>query len=316
MDSVLGIDGGGSNTVCVLMNWNGEVLHRSVAGPSNYQTIGMKATFHALKSAINGAVCSHHRPTIAAICLGLAGVDRPEDFQVIGKLVQQLRSDNLPLVWALQPDKIVICSDSAIALAGATSNNTGIVTIAGTGSMVFGRNQQGETKRAGGWGAMLGDDGSAYYLAIQGIRAALRSADGIIGETILKEKFREHLNLDKLQDIIPLLYRSNWGVKEIAALATIVDGAAAEGDTVSCGIIEAGVEELVLTTKVVIDALFKQDEEFELATVGGVWQGSELMRQSFAKSIVSLAAFAKIIWPQHDSAWGAARLALNTLRLK
>jgi N-acetylglucosamine kinase len=110
---------------------------------------------------------------------GLAGVDRPADIQIGQSFVEQLRlSDSGPIRWALQPSNVVICNDALIALVGGLGQARGIVAIAGTGSIIFGRNSQGCTKRVGGWGNILGDEGSAYSIAVQGMQAALRAYDG------------------------------------------------------------------------------------------------------------------------------------------
>ncbi len=166
MSLVLGLDGGGTKTVCVLMDSTGKVLGRGEAGASNYQVVGKQAAVLSIQSAIIQAVASIERVKVEAICLGLAGVDRPGDIQVAQSFVEQLKSSTcVPITWTLPPSNIVICNDALIALVGGVGHSVGIVAIAGTGSIVFGRNQKGATKRVGGWGHILGDEGSAYYIA-------------------------------------------------------------------------------------------------------------------------------------------------------
>ena len=314
MSCVLGLDGGGTKTVCVLMDDTSQVLGRGEAGPSNYQSIGKKAAFFSIQSAIAQATASIREVNVEAICLGLAGVDRPADIQVGHSFVEQLRlSDFVHITWALQPSKVVICNDALIALVGGLGHAIGIVAIAGTGSIIFGRNSQGCTKRVGGWGNILGDEGSAYSIAVQGMQAALRAYDGRGLPTSLQERLIGHLDLKSIEDLIEVVYRQGWGVKEIAALAPIVDEAATSGDKVALRIIEDAVKELVQATQVVIDAIFSPDEVFEVVTTGSVWHGKSKIRDRFEALIVTRSPFAKVISPRNEPAYGAGLLALDAL---
>ncbi len=314
MSWVLGVDGGGSKTICVLMDENGQVLGRGEAGASNYQSVGKKAACSSVQSAIAQAIVSTDNLKVEAICLGLAGVARPEDIEVASTIVEQLKSsDSLPVTWALQPSRIVICNDASIALVGGVGRAEGIVAIAGTGSIIFGRNHWGCTKRVGGWGPILGDEGSAYSIAVSGMQAALRAYDGRLQPTRLQEDIKEHLGLSTLDDLIEVIYRRAWGVRDIAGLAPIVDRAAALGDEVAISIVEDAVKELVQATQVVIDALFSPSEEFEVVTTGSVWHGLSKIRERFAASLVKRSPFVKVITPRHEPAYGAGLLALNTL---
>lgn len=314
MSLVLGIDGGGTKTVCVLMDDTGQVLGRGEAGASNYQSVGQQAAFDSIQSAITEAIAPLGTVQVEAICLGLAGVGRPKDIQVIQTFVQQLRSSNtLSVTWALQPSNVVICNDAIIALAGGLGHTVGIVAIAGTGSIVLGRNAKGCIKRVGGWGHIVGDSGSAYHIATSGLRAALRAYDGYDAATSLQERFREHLNLSSLEDIVNVIYQQGWTVKEIAALAPIVAQEAETGDTVSVKIIEDAVQELVQATQLVIDALFSSSDVVEVVTAGGLWNGIRLMKEKFASSLVNQNPLVKIIAPRYEPAYGAGLLALKSL---
>jgi N-acetylglucosamine kinase-like BadF-type ATPase len=317
MNYVLGIDGGGSKTVCILMQDTGEVLGRGEAGSSNYQTIGIKATLQSIESAIyaaaNEALNSINYINIKAICLGLAGVGRAADIEIVKALVQDLQNSKLlPITWALPASNIVICNDALIALVGGIGDDVGIVVAAGTGSIVFGRNHQGKTKRVGGWGYILGDEGSAYKIAVAGMQAALKAYDGREMSTSLVEAFKQHLNLASIEDLIEVIYRQGGGVKEIAALAPIVDFAAASGDGVANNIIDEAVQDLVKATSTVIDAIFIS-AAFEIVTTGSVWQGRCKIHERFAGCIVAKFPSAKVIFPRNEPAYGAAMFALKSL---
>jgi N-acetylglucosamine kinase len=314
MSLVLGIDGGGTKTVCVLMNDRGQVLGRGEAGASNYQSVGKSTAFCSIESAIAQATASLNAVQVDAICLGLAGIGRPADIQVVQTFVQQLQlSDSLPITWALQPSTIVIGNDALIALVGGLGYCVGVVAIAGTGSIIFGRNSSGCTKRVGGWGHLLGDSGGAYHIAISGLRSAVRAYDGCDAATTLQERFKEHFGLSSLEELVNVIYQPGWSVKDIAALAPIVAQEAATGDAVALGIIEDAIQELVKATQVVVDNLFSPSDIVEVVTTGSVWQGFSLMREKFEAAFVTHKPEVKIVFPRYESAYGAGLLALETL---
>ncbi|MHC5738279.1 N-acetylglucosamine kinase [Nostoc sp.] len=316
MSYVLGIDGGGSKTVCVLMDDSCQVLGRGEAGPSNYQSIGIEATLQSIQSAIHNAVeetIIKNTVNIEAICLGLAGVGRAADIEVVKGLVQELQNNkSLPINWALQPANIVICNDALIALVGGIGQPVGIVVAAGTGSIAFGRNHQGHTKRVGGWGYILGDEGSAYKIAVSGMNAALKYYDGREILTTLVEAFKQHLDLENIEDLIELIYRREWGVKHVAALAPIVDLAAASGDIVANTIIDDAVKELMKATSTIIDAIFSPDSVLEVVTTGSVWLGRCKIHERFVASVVNKFPKVNVIFPRYEPAYGAGLLALQT----
>ncbi|MEG4588590.1 BadF/BadG/BcrA/BcrD ATPase family protein [Microcoleus sp. MOSTC5] len=319
MSYVLGIDGGGTKTICILMDENSLVLGRGEAGQSNYQTLGIERAKQSIQLAIERAVLSakieaNSNFNIEAICLGLAGVGRQKDIEIVQFLVQNLQLTNtLPVTRSFLPRNIVICSDCAIALVGGTGYPVGITVISGTGSIVFGQNSQGKTKRVGGWGYLLGDEGSGYDIAVQGLQAALKFYDGRGDFTALAENFQNHLGLNHLEELVEVVYRRGWGIKEIAALAPIVDRVAAEGDRVADRIINSAVAELTFSTKIAISALFNPREEFEIVLVGGVWGGEANCRVRFEAAISAIAPTAKVILPRYEPAFGAGLLALNAL---
>ncbi|MEH2400265.1 N-acetylglucosamine kinase [Nostoc sp.] len=319
MSYVLGIDGGGSKTVCILMDDSCQVLCRGEAGPSNYQSIGIEATLQSIQSAIHNAVETAtitNTVNIEAICLGLAGIGRAADIEVVKGLVQELQNNKfLPITWTLQPANIIICNDALIALVGGIGQPVGIVVAAGTGSIVFGRNHQGDTKRVGGWGYILGDEGSAYKIAIAGMNAALKSYDGREMPTSLVEAFKHHLDLASIEDLIEVIYRREWGVKQIAALAPVIDLAAASGDIVANSIIDDAVKELVKATFTVIDAIFSDNSVLDVVTTGSVWRGQSKIHQRFAGYLIKKFPNVKVIFPKYEPAYGAGLLALQTTQI-
>ncbi|WP_413163009.1 N-acetylglucosamine kinase [Capilliphycus salinus ALCB114379] len=317
---VLGIDGGGTKTVCLLMDESGNVLSRGNGGASNYQTIGIDAAQIAIKTAIDKAISSflddknYNKISIQGLGIGLAGVGREEDFNVIQNLLEQvIKTSKASINWELEPNSTVIKSDSVIALVGGLGHSVGIVVIAGTGSQIFGQNSQGQTKRVGGWGYLLGDEGSGYFIAISGLKAALKSHDGRLGSTELIPAFKQHLNLDNIESLIEVVYRRGWTVPQIASLAKIVDKVARNGDEIANKIINTAIEELVFATKIVIESLFEPNETVEIVTIGGVFQGINNFHSKYIQSLKAVVPNANVILPRYEPAYGAGILALNGL---
>ncbi|MEA5523095.1 ROK family protein [Limnoraphis robusta Tam1] len=317
---VLGIDGGGTKTVCLLMDETGNILSRGKSGSSNYQTIGIDATKIAIQTAINKAIYSflddknYKKISIQGLGIGLAGVGRQEDFNVINNLVEQVKINlKSSINWELTANSTRIKSDSIIALVGGLGHSVGIVVIAGTGSQIFGQNSQGKTKRVGGWGYLLGDEGSGYFIAISGLKAALKSYDGRLSSTQLISAFKHHLNLTNIESLIEVVYRRGWTVQQIASLAKIVDQVARDGDEIANHIINTAIEELVFATKIAIQSLFEPDETVEIVTIGGVFQGMNHFHSKYIESLNRVAPTAKVILPRYEPAYGAGILALNGL---
>ena len=308
--NILGIDGGGTKTVCILMDETGAVLGRGVGGPSNYQSVGIETAQNAIETAVNAALTdSHISPqTIDGIGLGLAGVGRSEDIQTVQTFLEPLRQH-----LQVKPDHLMITGDHRIALIGGLGHNVGVVAIAGTGSLLFGQNAQGQTKRVGGWGYLLGDEGSGYNIALRGLQAALKAYDGRLPTTDLIQRFQTHLGIEQIEGLIEVVYRRGWTVSQIAALAPIIDQAAVNGDRIAQDIMNQAADELVLATEVILVDLFNFTETVEIVTIGGVWQSLSNLRQRFESAIHSISPHISIIWPRHEPAYGAGLWVLQGL---
>ncbi|PPT07020.1 N-acetylglucosamine kinase of eukaryotic type [Geitlerinema sp. FC II] len=313
MQAVLGVDGGGTKTVCLLTDTTGKILGRGEAGASNYQSVGGEAAYRSLLNAIREAIAGQE-VTVRGIALGLAGIGRPEDEAIVRDWVELLQDDDrLSLQWSLPPKGVCVCHDCAIALAGGLGREVGVATIAGTGSIVYGRNRLGHTARSGGWGYLLGDEGSGYDIARQGLQAIARAFDGRSQPTALSDAFRSHLGLQDLRDLVERVYRRGWTAKDIAALAPVVDKVASQGDRVAEAIVDRAASELALATKTVAGQLFDPLEPFEIVTVGGLWHGTSTLRQQFAQQVTTELPASAVVWPRHEPAYGAALTVLRVL---
>ncbi len=168
--ALLGIDGGGTSTVAWLADAGGKVLGRGRGGPSNAKAVGAEAARRSIQEAIARAFDDLGMParSVSVACLGLAGFDRPEDRRLLSAWTEESG-------WA---DRLVLVNDGDLVLAAGTPEGWGLGVIAGTGSIAVGRTPDGRIARAGGWGPLIGDEGSAYAVVLKALRRIARQTDG------------------------------------------------------------------------------------------------------------------------------------------
>jgi N-acetylglucosamine kinase-like BadF-type ATPase len=241
---LIGVDGGGSKTRALAADLEARVLGRGSAGPSNYHAVGVEAARAALDAAINAALAdagasAAERP--AALCLGLAGMGRPGDLSII-EAWAEARYPGLP---------VIIVPDAQLALAAGTPGGWGLALISGTGALAFGADQAGRMSRSGGWGYVLGDEGSGYAIGLAALRAVARASDGRAPSTALTPAILKHWSLESLQDLVKRVYQSPTQRSDIAGLAALVHTVAQEGDAVAQALLRDAGRELALAAHAV-----------------------------------------------------------------
>jgi N-acetylglucosamine kinase-like BadF-type ATPase len=221
---LLGVDGGGTATEAWLAEPGCRVLGQGTAGPSNAKAVGPEAARRALDLAIRTAFHSAGitPAPVDVICLGLAGFDRPDDHKVLAGWAADAR-------WARQ---LVIVNDGDLVVAAGTPKGWGVAVIAGTGSIAVGRAPNGCTARAGGWGHLIGDEGSAYGVVLDALRLVARRADGrdlrTDGRDPLTERICAALGVAEASQIATVIYSPEFSRARIASLAPEVLAACAE----------------------------------------------------------------------------------------
>lgn len=267
----IGIDAGGTKTLAMLAGVDGQVLARGVAGPANYQSVGREAALAALTLAAQRAVeaVGARLEQVQAACLGAAGADRPED-------------RGLFEAWGAQTfpgARFRVTNDALIVLYAGTPEGWGLALISGTGSIAYGRRPDGRLARAGGWGYLLGDEGSGYAIGVAALRAAARAADGRGPATSLLPDLLAHWQLDGPTRLIRKVYGELNGPgarAEIARLSRLVEQAADRGDALAEGILrEAGLE-LALAAAAVAAQLSDDDSAAVNANAVGIHSGETL----------------------------------------
>ncbi|MEJ7608827.1 MAG: BadF/BadG/BcrA/BcrD ATPase family protein [Bryobacteraceae bacterium] len=196
-----------------------------------------------------------------------------------------------------------VTTDALIALSGATAGAAGIITIAGTGSISYGRNAAKKSARAGGWGYIYGDEGGGFDLTRQAIRALLRNEEGWGPETILRQMLLGETGASNANDLMHRLYTDSYPRPRIASFAKLVDEAAIHGDNVARNIIMNAAQQLAGTTSAVRTQLFDEFEQAEVAYIGGVFR-SEMLLERF-RMLVELETGNRVIAPRFGPAVGA-----------
>jgi N-acetylglucosamine kinase-like BadF-type ATPase len=308
LEYVLGIDGGGTKTACVISDTEGRLLSSGTGRSSNCLRVGPEEAKQSIQTAIQKGVqnCGVGIPKFKVAYLGMAGAGRPSGVAAIRSIMERLDV----------ADKIVVDTDAAVALAGATACRAGVVLISGTGSIAFGINRNGERRRVGGWGYLLGDEGSGYYIGNRGLVAALRAYDGRGGKTVLLEKFLSRFEVNSVDELIDRVYSGGVKISEISSLSRLIVEAARDGDTVSQKILRGATEELTEAVVTVVRQLKMENDEFELALMGGMFKVEDLIARPVRQNIKRFAARCEVISPRFEPAVGAVLLALKEINVK
>jgi len=266
----LGLDGGQSSTFAVIGDELGRVLGTGRAGPCNHvATAEGKAKFvNAIHGSLNAAAeqagLALSSIRFASACLGFSGgpVDK-----------EALLRDMIP------SERITVTNDALIALSGATAGQPGLIAIAGTGSIAFGRNARGQTTRAGGWGYLFGDEGSAFYITRQALRAALRSEEGWGPATSLRFILLHATGAPDINELLHRFYTPEFPRPRIAAHAKLVDEAAENGDATALNILNEAAQQLAILAAAVRSKLFKAGESACVSYAGGVFRSRILLER-------------------------------------
>jgi len=273
-DFLIGVDGGGTKTLAFIAplddDSNTVVLGRGSAGPGNPRAAGFDIAQTNIELAIDAAFAAAKLPrsTAAAACFCLAGAGREVEQQRIAAWAQEQQ-----IARAVR-----VTGDAEPILAAVSPDNTGIALICGTGSMAWGRNASGKTARCGGWGYLLGDEGSAYWIARAGLAAAVRAADGRGAMTALLPHFQKELQAGAPHDLVDRVYSTQMSRERLAGLAHIVFDSAAR-DATAYKIIADAALELAATVDVLRRQLDLTANNYILALAGSVILNEPLLRE-------------------------------------
>jgi len=240
MSFYLGIDAGGSKTECVLADET-RVLARASTGTVKLMRVSEEEATARLRRMLEevAAAAGVSLSEVSRSCFGLAGTSSAT-----------VRAWAQRAMGEIAGGELILCGDEEIALDAAFAGGPGILVVAGTGSNAIGRSASGETFGAGGWGPVLGDEGSGTWIGLEAIRAALRAQDriGLRGvSTCLLREIERHWRVASLAELVALANRrgdAGGAAPDFAALAPVVARCAGQGDSLAAGVLERAGEEL------------------------------------------------------------------------
>ncbi len=272
----LGIDGGGSKTSCLIGDET-NVLGTGTGGASNLVRVGEAQARESLSGAIRQAcaVANLNPSQIGSVCIGLAGAARSEISELVTRIVSEI-----------VPGKVKVVGDNVIALEAAFGGGPGVIVIAGTGSIAYGRNREGQTARAGGWGFVISDEGSGHWIGRTAVAAALGSWDEDPAQNLrLIEVLMKSWRVETIEQLVPAANATP--PPDFAALFPAVLSLADSGDRIARDVLTQAGTQLANLAGILIRRLFPQAGAVPVAMSGGVFGSSALVRQVFYNSLHS-----------------------------
>jgi len=292
---LLGIDGGATKTLAAVLDLQQGVLHLGHAGPSNEDAVGSKAAVGALLGAAEEAI-------------GAAGISSSQ----LGAAVLAIAGTNMASITghvrAARSDAWIVVNDVVGAWATATAAGPGIAAISGTGSNVFGVGPEGRSWRSGGWGHLLGDEGSGYWLGIESIRAALRDRDASGPPTALSQAACSFFDVRDVEALVSLVYAKPLTKGEIAGLAIETARIAEAGDAVACELFERGADALAAQIVAVIEQTGLEGQ-FPIGLIGSAYKAGPVFVEPLSKRIGKSAPEAEIATVEMAPVGGSLLLA-------
>jgi len=295
---IAGIDGGATKTLAAVLSLDTFEINFGNGGPSNVDAVGAQAAASAIRDAMREAFgeADVDDDDVGTAVVGIAGT--PSD-----EIAHSVQTEFSPGAWYFVNDVIA-------AWAAGTWLEPGVAVISGTGSHVFGVNAAGESWRTGGWGHVLGDEGSGYWLGLSGMKAALHYRDASGPETALLDAAVAFYKLDAIEDLQALVYGQPLTKSEIAAFTEEVEKSAVAGDRVASNLFQTAASDLATQVRAPIEALGLTGA-FKIAVVGGVFSDGELLRTPFEAAVREFAPDARFVVPEIPPVGGSLLLGLR-----
>jgi N-acetylglucosamine kinase-like BadF-type ATPase len=297
---LIGLDGGGTKTKCVVTDFQFNKLYECVGGASNFLIIGTEKVsetiFSLIKESVDNLKINYYE--ISAVLIGTTGAGRIEDANKLkNDFTEFTKSKGIEL-------KFFVESDARIALEGAFSGKPGSLLIAGTGSIIFGKDKSGNIYRVGGFGKLIGDEGSGLVIGRKGLQAVSKFFDGRIDKTLLADFLKNEFNISDGASLISAIYRNNF---DIASFAPNVIQAAQQNDFEALKICEDETDELILHVKAMYNLL--NERIMKLSLVGGIISTDNFYSNLFKKKLNEQLPFVEIVNPENPPEIGAVILA-------
>jgi|YNPNPStandDraft_1061719.scaffolds.fasta_scaffold37224_2 N-acetylglucosamine kinase-like BadF-type ATPase len=293
---LLALEAGGSKTECVVLSPDDQVVAYGRGGPTNTIFISLETAEESIRTAVGTAFSQ------------LNGVPRVFEVFALSAMAPTEIVFKVVLETA-QVGRTVHYGEHQVALASAGCYELeGIAVIAGTGSSITGWHH-GRSHHVGGWGANLGDEGSAYDIGLRGLKAAIQASDGRGPQTVLQERVMQHFGLRHLRELVPRVHLNPTARPDVAGFAPVVMQAAVEGDAAAQAIARHAARELSWGVLVVARRLYCPQESFQVVLAGGVFKAGEVLIAPFREAVVAEFPHAQICPARFRPAEALARLA-------
>ncbi len=300
-DWVFGIDGGGTSSRLRIESLDGTLLYEGSSGGTNLNSSNPESVREQLRILFECAYasgCAEKAGCVAGF-IGSAGAGRQAEKSALARLI----ADNVPA-----GAKIRVGDDAEPALAGALGAVEGYILISGTGSIALGRGASGESFRSGGWGHWLGDEGSAFWIALEAIKRAIRASEGRGEATALAESALEFFGMAGYQELIPLMY-GNFDKSAIARFSGKVEELRAAGDSVAGRIFQQAAAELALLASSVYSRFHDKISSRRIALCGGLLEGNIHLRNLVSSNLGRTCPEFDTVQTAGDAQTGACLLA-------
>lgn len=298
MRHVIGLDAGGTKTVGLLADESGEVVREARAGGANFRVkgeLGIEKTLYEVIAALDPPV------PLGGLCLGIAGADRPPQLEIVRGVIARFGFRK----------NVRVVNDANIALVAGTGDGVGVVVVAGTGSIAYGQDPTGASARSGGWGYLLGDEASAFWIGHAAVRQGIRGVDGRGPATSLFERICERVGVTSPQELADWFYALENPRIRVAALASVVQEAADAGDEAAEQLLDMAADLLARSARAVVRQLDFPTTGFPLILSGGTFRACPSLEPR-VRAVLDLPV-ADLRRLTVEPAHGAVRLALEEL---
>jgi len=302
---LIGFDCGATKTECALADIEGNIICSANGKPSNYLVIGVDNAARNILSLLDKFKneLDFTQAEIEKVVIGAAGAGRKEDAERLLKAVTDSAS-----VKGIIFKSITVVSDSQIALEGAFPKKHGCILIAGTGSIIYGKDKEGNVFRAGGFGRLIGDEGSGYSIGRKALKAAAEFFDGRGEKTLIVKLIAEKFFIKTPDDLISKVHKENF---DIASVAQIVLTAAKEGDKIALNILAEESNQLIELIKAMMKKM--NTGELNVSTAGSLISNNNVYSDLLLKKIKTYLPSVKVINAEHSPVEGAIIIAKEML---
>jgi N-acetylglucosamine kinase-like BadF-type ATPase len=308
MKYLIGIDGGGTKTDCAIADLSGKIIRETSGKPSNFLVIGVEEAVENLFALIeeNLFALEGDFSDVKQIVIGVAGAGREEDAMLLEKSFKDYSEQQ-----GVHFKGVKIVSDAYVALEGAFPDSSGCIMIAGTGSILFGKDESGKVQRVGGFGRLIGDEGSGYAIGRKALNAVTKEIDGRGERTIITELLNNKIDSGVQDKLINKVYKEKL---DVASVAKIVIKAAEEADEVANKILNDEADELVLYIKAFLDKI--STNKLNISFSGSLIDNKNFYSDLLKKKIKENLSMVKVVKPVSSPVQGAILLAKRIISAK